>query len=63
MSINLDLNGDFLVWTLMSRLNRDISISIEISQLETKILKVSRFTFWQCRQCRSKHHGDKSRTL
>ncbi len=28
----LDLDRDFLVWTLMSRLNREISISTEISR-------------------------------
>jgi hypothetical protein len=34
----LDLDRDFLVWTLLSRRNRDISISIKISRL-------SRLTF------------------
>jgi hypothetical protein len=39
--LDLDLDRDFLVWTLMSRQNREVSISTEISQL-------SRCTFWRC---------------
>jgi hypothetical protein len=37
----LDLDRDFLVWTLMSRQNWEVSISTRISRL-------SRCTFWRC---------------
>ena len=37
----LNLDWDFLVWTLMSRRNREVTISTEISWL-------SRHTFWCC---------------
>jgi hypothetical protein len=36
----LDLDQDFYIWTMMSRQNREVSISIKIL--------LSRWTFWQC---------------
>jgi hypothetical protein len=59
----LNLDRDFLVWTLLSRQNRDISI------VETNFLTLSRFsqlsrlTLWQRRdrESRSRPRWDKSR--
>ena len=63
LKINLDLDREFLVWTLMSRLNQKI-LTVETNFLEvSRFSRLPRLTFWKCqyRDSRSRHDRDKSR--
>ena len=59
----LDLGQDFLVWTLMSRQNRDISIVETYFLTLSRFSRLSRLTLWRRRDrdSRSRHDRDKSR--